>query len=288
MFTGVVSIAACCDLCRPKPGCSSFTFAWDGPQHTSGTCWLKHASGFTPGIHADYHSSIMVRDNQGALGLMLPKPWMLACCAGMGWENSKTMHNLAALHCVTTTISLLFLMLHTVQLLPVGEDCASTCSQAGLQPIAFTDDARETELCALVDGPQTLYGSTLLNGGCQLTTGDLSTIQYNEGFYCGCKSSETVLGWKASADCISGSGDITAGPEAICRFHRYQDFLALNGWSIGWIAGDTCYAMGFGPNDAIINSVTGIGNADYDMQVLCPGTPCVGVCSAAKRHVHKA
>lgn len=59
VFLAVASPAACGLLCRSKPGCGSFNFKWFDVAHTTGTCWLKAASGFTVAQDRGYTACVL-------------------------------------------------------------------------------------------------------------------------------------------------------------------------------------------------------------------------------------
>lgn len=118
-FDGVPSIAACCDKCRGKEGCGSFTFKWDDAAHTTGTCWLKQASGHIVSDRADYHSAYMVNTGASAGALMTAAPTQKHCqrsrkrtfatghlhaaCNSSSCTTAGTFCNTSTKQCVTGT-----------------------------------------------------------------------------------------------------------------------------------------------------------------------------------------
>lgn len=55
----VTSVAACCEKCHTTPFCGSFTLKWDDAAHTTGTCMLKQATGYTVSSALNHVSSVM-------------------------------------------------------------------------------------------------------------------------------------------------------------------------------------------------------------------------------------
>lgn len=53
-FPRTASLAACCELCRAKAGCGSYTFKVEGS-----VCHLKEATGFSAFARDGYHSAVM-------------------------------------------------------------------------------------------------------------------------------------------------------------------------------------------------------------------------------------
>ena len=65
-YVGLPSVAACCEKCHAMTACGAFTLRWDDAAHTTGTCALKRATGYTA-TNAAGHVSAAMAPSAGAV-----------------------------------------------------------------------------------------------------------------------------------------------------------------------------------------------------------------------------
>lgn len=100
-FPGTASLDACCQLCRVKAGCGSYTF-----QTSGGMCYLKQSTGFTASERDGYASAVIpvvagVQFAERTYNTSWRRTgrW-LSACAIAGWHNA---YLCTADLCITST-----------------------------------------------------------------------------------------------------------------------------------------------------------------------------------------